>query len=413
MQMKNLQQLLRNKELLALCFMIFTADIVSGIVSPTFSLFATSLGASLAFIGILSSVVGLTRILSSVPIGVIADAQGRKNVLSAGMLFHASSTFLYALAPNPTLLLPIRILTGWAIISTFFMGVAYLGDIVTPRLRGPAIGLYTTFMGMGFTIGSLAGGALAANYGYAVCYRAASAVALVGFVIARRGLVNRSSNDGSTANPVESTRFPGVPLSVKLGTMAREPALLAASLANMLMSAVFSGAITNFFPLYAASLSAGEATIGSMFAARSFVSTLSRVPTGFLTTRLPSAGLMVAALALVTFSVVSISFTTTPILLGVFLAGEGVAFGMFLTSGQTFVSEHASEADRGTAIGIYSTAGSIGSTAGPFILGLIADWWGIATTFRVTGALVFVGIVVLWLMNLWQRRTLSARVRKG
>jgi len=199
-------------------------------------------------------------------------------------------------------------------------------------------------------------------------------------------------------------------LSAKLSTMIKQPALLAASLANALMSAVFGGAITNFFPLYAVSLSAGEAAIGSMFAVRSFMSALSRVPTGFLTTRLPSAGLMAAALVLVTFSVISMSFTTTPALLGVFLAGEGIAFGMFITSGQTFVSEHASEADRGTAVGIYSMAGSIGSTAGPFFLGLIANWWGIATTFRVTGAMVFVGIVVLWLLSLRQRRALPTEV---
>jgi DHA1 family multidrug resistance protein-like MFS transporter len=406
--MKNLQRLLRNKELLALCFMIFTADIVSGIVSPTFSLYATSLGASLAFIGALSSVVGLTRILSSVPIGVIADAKGRKNVLSAGMLFHAASTFFYAMAPNPHLLLPIRILTGWAIISTFFMGVAYLGDIVTSQQRGLAIGLYATFMGSGFTIGSLVGGTLVANYSYVVCYRVAAMVALVGFAIARRGLVNRSANGPGTGAPKDTTSLPGMPLSAKLNTMAKEPALLAASVANMLMSAVFGGAITNFFPLYAASLSVGEATIGSMFAARSLVSTFARVPTGFLTTRLSSGGLMATALALVTISVVLISFTTTPVLLGIFLAGEGIAFGMFLTSGQTFVSQHASEADRGTAIGFYSTAGSIGSTAGPLILGLIADWWGIVTTFRVTGAMVFVGIVVLGIMSLRQRRALPA-----
>jgi len=408
--MKNLQRLLRNKELLALCFMIFTADIVSGIVSPTFSLYATSLGASLALIGVLSAVVGLTRILSSVPIGVIADAKGRKNLLSAGMLFHAAATFLYAAVPNPYLLLPIRILTGWAIISTFFMGVAYLGDVVALHERGLAIGLYTTFMGLGFTIGSLIGGALVATYGYAVCYRVATAVALLGFVIARRGLVNRSTNSRGTATPKESTGSPDMSLSAKLSTMIKQPALLAASLANALMSAVFGGAITNFFPLYAVSLSAGEAAIGSMFAVRSFMSALSRVPTGFLTTRLPSAGLMAAALVLVTFSVISMSFTTTPALLGVFLAGEGIAFGMFITSGQTFVSEHASEADRGTAVGIYSMAGSIGSTAGPFFLGLIANWWGIATTFRVTGAMVFVGIVVLWLLSLRQRRALPTEV---
>jgi predicted MFS family arabinose efflux permease len=79
---------------------------------------------------------------------------------------------------------------------------------------------------------------------------------------------------------------------------------------------------------------------------------------------------------------------------------------MFVTSGQTFVMQQSSESDRGIAIGIWSTAGSIGATVGPFALGLIADWWGIATVFRATGAMVFMGIVVLWYMSLRQRRVL-------
>jgi len=405
--MQSLSQILKRKEVLALCSMILTADIVSGIVSPTFSLYATSLGASFALIGILSAVVGLTRILSSVPIGVIADAKGRKNILSVGMLLHATATFLYTVAPNPYILLPIRILSGWAIISTFFMGVAYLGDVVAPRERGLAIGLYTTFMGLGFTVGSALGGALVAAYGYSVCYRVAAIAALAGFVIARRGLVDRSMGYQGVSAAKEPADPPAVPLSAKLSAMIRQPNLLAASVANMLMSAVFGGAISSFFPLYAASLSISEVTIGSMFAARALMSTLARAPTGMLTTRLPSKALMVTALALVTVAVISISYTATPVILAIFLAGEGIAFGMFLTSGQAFVTEHSVESERGTAIGVYSMAGSIGTTAGPFILGLIADGWGLAPTFRVTGVMVFMGLVVLWYMSRRQRRVLA------
>jgi len=86
------------------------------------------------------------------------------------------------------------------------------------------------------------------------------------------------------------------------------------------------------------------------------------------------------------------------------LAGEGIAFGMFLTAGQAFVTGHATESRRGAAIGVYSTAGSVGSTAGPFVLGLVADAWGLAAVFQVTGALVFLGIGGLWYLRSRRRR---------
>jgi MFS family permease len=188
--------------------------------------------------------------------------------------------------------------------------------------------------------------------------------------------------------------------------MAREPNLLAASLANVSRGAVF-GAIMSFFPLYLASLSVGDAAIGSMFAVRALGSTLARMPAGLLTTRLSSKSIMTIALALMVIVVVFISGTTTPAVLGVLLAGEGVAFGMFLASGQTYVTEQSTESDRGTVLGVYSTAGSLGATAAPFVLGFIADVWGLVAVFQVTGVLVIVGLGVLGYVSLQQRRTLA------
>jgi len=112
---------------------------------------------------------------------------------------------------------------------------------------------------------------------------------------------------------------------------------------------------------------------------------------------------MTIALVLMLTVVVSISGTTTPVLLGVLLVGEGIAFGMFFTSGQAFVAEH-SASSRGTAIGVYSTAASLGSTAAPFIFGFIADVWGLVAVFQVTGVVVLAGIGVLGYVSLWQRR---------
>ena len=292
------------------------------------------------------------------------------------------------------------VLASLAGVSVFFIGVAYLGDIVTKHERGLAIGLYTTCMGLGFTVGPFIGGRVAEAYGYRASYQVAAFCALVGFAIARVGLVDKSPRPESVSSR------PDVSLSVKLRLMVKDPTLLAASLANLLMSVVF-GAIMSFFPLYAASLSVGDATIGSMFAVRALCSASTRMPTGLLTTRFSSRAIMLISLALMMVVAFSISFIAIPVVLGFFLAGEGVAYGMFLTSGQAFVTERSTESDRGTALGVYSTAGSLGGAAAPFVLGFIADLWGLAAVFGVTGVLVFVGIGVLWYLDLRQRRALS------
>jgi MFS family permease len=179
-RMRNWQQVLRKKEVLTLCSMIFMANIYSGITFPTLSLYAQSLGASLALIGALSGIGGLARILSAVPVGMAFDSIGRKTVLSAGMFLAAVLSILYSVVPNPYFLFPIRVLASLAGVS-YFMAVAYVGDIVAERERGLAIGLYTTCMGLGFTIGPFIGGQVAEAYGYRVSYQVAAISALLGF----------------------------------------------------------------------------------------------------------------------------------------------------------------------------------------------------------------------------------------
>ncbi len=387
---KRLLQLLGRKELLSVFLMIFVADLVVGVFSPTFSLYAASLGASLTFIGLLSSVVGLTRILASIPIGMLSDAKGRKGVLLAGMLVLALSSFLYSIVADPIWFLPIRVLTGLVISSTFFIGMAYVGDMVERRDRGLVSGVYTTCMGLGFTIGSWLGGQLAATAGYVVTFRLAALVALVGAAIAWLGLAGRPRLRTATEGAAS-------PLG-KLGLLARRPDLLAASLGYLLIILMFDAAIVNFFPLYASSLLIGQAAIGSMFALRALASTTVRLPTGLLTNRFSSQRLMVLALVLGMIMVLSICFLMEPVPLTVVLAGEGICFGMYLVSAQTFVTERFDESERGTAMGVYSMTGSIGSLVGPFVLGAVADFWGLRTVFLVTSGTVFVGILVFLYM---------------
>lgn len=384
--LKRLSGLFCQKELVAIFLMIITADLVSGIFSPTFSLFAASLGASITLIGILSSLVGLTRILSSVPIGILSDARGRKGILMSGMLLFAVSSSLYAVVKNPYLLIPLRIMTGLVITSTFFMGMAYVGDVAKPGDRGLASGVYTTFMGLGFSLGSWLGGELASRFGYTLTFQVAAAIASLGFLIAWWGLAPSVKQD-TLQQQSQSTVG-------KLGLLAKEPNLLAASLGFMLVNLMFDAVVVNLFPLYAASLMISQVAIGSMFATRALASALVRLPTGILTVRFPSKYLMMFAMTLGMVMIFSIYFLRDPSALAILLAGEGICYGMYLTSGQAFITENYSDTDRGTALGVYSMTGGIGSTLGPFILGAVADLWGLQSVFWITSLMVLMGIIL-------------------
>lgn len=394
---------LRRREVLAVLGMVFMADIVSGIVSPTFSLYASSLGASLVLIGILSAVVGLTRIISSVPTGVLADRVGRKNVLSVGMLFFAAMSLMYSVAPSPALLFPARVLAGLAMSATFFVGVAYLGDLVSARDRGFAIGLYTTVMGLGFAAGPSLAGIIVEAAGYRASYRAAAGFALVGFALARFGVVDTVSRCDSLDSEQPVDEGSAQLWTSGLRTVMKEPKLLAASLANMVMSTVFGGAVVNFLPLYAVSLSMGEETIGYLFSLRAVASTVMRLPTGLLTEECSSLRLMVAGLLLAAAVMFALSVSTSLWTLAACLAVEGATFGLFFTAGQAFVIEQSQEFNRGAALGLYGMAGSFGSTASPLLFGFVAHRFGFGMVFQVTAMTVLFGLAFLAYVSARQR----------
>lgn len=376
------------REVLAVCAMIFTADVVSGILSPTFSLYAQTLGASLALIGALSSISGLTQLVSSMLIGMLSDRTGRKLVLTLGMLCFAATMAIFALSPNAYWLLPGKVLAGLAQVATFTMGIAYVGDVVQPEERGLAYGLYTTAMGTGFAVGPLLGSAVASRFGVSGSYLFASSVALLGMLIACVGLATIKPR------PALSRHLPGLSRA-ELGLLLRNPALLAGSVANLVMGLVFGGAIVNFFPVYAAQLGVSGAAINSMFSVRALCSAASRLPTGFLTSRVPSRTIMLVALILAMLVTLFMAQTVSLPILGALLVVEGISFGMFLTSGQVFVAQHSSAETRGSAVGVYSTAGSLSAALGPLVQGLVANQWGVRAVFGTTALAVAAGLLAV------------------
>jgi MFS family permease len=393
---------LLRREVIAVCAVAFMADVVMGTLNATFSLYAASLGASLVFIGMLSSLSGATSLVGSVPVGIVSDRVGRVPVLFCGLASFALAMTLFAVAPDPVWLIPGRLLIGIAVVATFWIAAAYLGDIVGSDERGMAFGLLTTAMGLGFTIGPLLGGEIAERAGIRSAYVLAAAAAAAGAAIVLTNLRGGEAGRGERSRPRASLRA-----ALRVG---RERSLIVAGIANILSAITFGGAIATIFPLYGAAFGLSAGTIGTMFAIRSIASTAVRLPSGALIATIGSGRVLVGALVLQVLAVAGLGTAQQFAAMLTWLILEGIGFGAFLTSSQSYLAEHTEAATRGAAIGFFSMTGGLGYTLAPLVLGIVGARLGLSAVFYVTGALGVVALAAI--AAVWRRSSRAAVVTR-
>src|SRR5262249_55191780 len=130
--------------------------------------------------------------------------------------------------------------------------------------------------------------------------------------------------------------------------------LLMVSFGGLLISLTFAGAITTYFPIYGDTLHLSETAIGSMFAVRALVSAIGRFPNGLISRLVGHQAVMLVALLVDMLVMFTLPNVRNSSVLTALLALEGLAFGAYLVSGQTYVAEHSTIEFRGAAVGVYS-----------------------------------------------------------
>jgi len=376
---------LLRREIWSICLYLGLVDMVIGMVAPTLSLFARSLGASLSLVGLLAAMLGLARFAAGLLSGALSDRRGRKSILLLGLAGMGLACLLYALAASPEALLPINALFGLSFVACLTTGLASAADLASVRERSLVFGVATTAMGLGFALGSLAGGLVAARSGYPAAYLAALGLAGLGLLAAWRALPGESRPAGPVAPPTLSW-------ARQIGALLANPIIRAACLGSILSNLVFGGLVLTFFPIYAHGLGLTQAAIGSMIATRTLASTLARLPAGILVPIFPGRRLMLAALLVSTGAAFWLSQFTAPAALLLLLIAEGIAYGLFLTSGQVAIAEHAPPGGRGAALGSYMASASLGDSLAPLLLGLAADLLGIRSVFYIGAGLALLGV---------------------
>ena len=101
-----------------------------------------------------------------VPFGRIADIYGRKKVFAAGLATFTLASFLMIFAPSALAVILLRVLQGFGSAMIFGTAVAILTSVTPPEHRGKALGIYTTAVYLGLSMGPFLGGILTDRFGW-------------------------------------------------------------------------------------------------------------------------------------------------------------------------------------------------------------------------------------------------------
>jgi MFS family permease len=157
-----------------------------GMVWSVLTVYVTSLGASAATAGATISAFGMSRLMVSVPAGMLSERFGRIRVMLIGLLLVSTASFIALSVHSMTTLIACLILQG---VGSACYGTAALSAVTdrgTPTTRVRDMAAYQTATQIGLSIGPGLGGLSAALWGYGTPFACQGIMALIAFVAVMR-----------------------------------------------------------------------------------------------------------------------------------------------------------------------------------------------------------------------------------
>jgi len=335
---------------------------------------------------------GVTKALSNLAAGALADRYGRKPVLVVGWLFGLPVPLLLIWAPDWGWIIVANVLLGinqglaWS--STVIMKI----DLVGPARRGLAMGLNEAAGYGAVALTALATGLIAEQAGLR------PAPFFLGLAFAGLGLsivvLFVRETQGHVA--LETSSGPDLPWrTVFARTTFRDPSLSAASQAG-LVNNLNDGLAWGLLPLFYASHGLAVAEVGILAAAYPAVWGLGQIGMGGLSDRIGRKGLIVGGMLVqgVAIGWIAAASTFAAWLIAAALLGLGTA--MVYPTLLAAVADAATPTWRGAAIGVYRLWRDLGFAAGAIVAGVLSDRVGMPFAIAAVGALTVVsGLIVL------------------
>ena len=362
--------------LFVLAAAIFCTMLGNGVVMPFIPLYAQQFGAASLGAGVLFSALSAPRTFLLPLIGAASDRIGRRAFLLVGVFFYALSSVAFLLANSLTALLLVMAMQGVATAMVQPVTMAYVGDLTPKGKEGSYSGyINTAFLG-GVAGGPILGGVIKDLFNMQASFLVLGGLSLWAFFLLFFFLPDTPRSKPTTAAVAPPLRE----------LFSSRPIL---GVASYRLGYAFASTITwVFVPLLAARmLPLKTSQIGALISLNVLVSTLLQAPCGRLADRRNKATLIVMGgmISTVAFSAFPLAHSFWQLLaLSVF---TGAATGIAFPAHTALAMENARGLGMGTVMSLLLTVHSLGMTLCPLLFGLIADSFGMNSTFYGGGLL--------------------------
>ena len=362
-----------------------------GVHNLLFPLYLDHYGFALTLIGTLSSLLGVMRLASRLPIGARYRGSRAKGQQLVWLVVLLVSTSGYAFVHGDfALVVAVTVVHGFAFGALGTINLAVAIDQSGGRRAGATMGWYTAALSAGYALGAFAAGAFADRIGIE------ATLLWLGLTPLAAMLAVWFTPPIPEGEP-RAALAPGVALwrrglAAFLGIDGR----VWLAFAIVLFLNILSDSTDTFFPLYGTAIGLPVAFVGVLKASKSASATVIRFFAGALFRFLDYRAINFWAVLLFAASTFVIPFIAGPIagpVLFVVFLGAGLCRGILrVTSAATVAELRAEGRDIGLSSGVYNSGLDLGAIIGPAAGGVVSAAFGIPAMFQ----LLALGSLVLY-----------------
>ncbi|MDF2633638.1 MAG: tetA 2 [Pelosinus sp.] len=345
---------------------------------PTIPQFVADLGGTTSQIGVVVGIFTMSSVVLRPYFGKLADRYGRKKMMLFGSGLFALLFAIYSQVQEIVPLYLLRVFHGIAHGSYLAAVFAYVADLAPLKRRGEVMGVYG--------VANVVAMALFPAWGSMIIASTHDFSRLFLFSTITAGAAFLTVFFVDEIKPEENQKQ-----TVSVWTVARQPAVLVASLTFFTAATVY-GAVITFLPVYAPKQ--GLANIGIFFTTYAIFTLISRVIAGKLSDRYGRRKVILPFLILLTIATFLLPFLQSLYLLVLIGACFGLGFGAFMPALNAFVVDSTLPHERASALAFFTAFMDVGITTGAVILGIVGEYWGYATMYGVGGIVVSLGFIL-------------------
>lgn len=369
-----------------------------GVVAPVLPQFATSFGVGATAAGAVMSAFALMRVAWAPVAGPIMSRVGERRTYLIGLAVVALSSAATAFAPSYALLVVLRGLGGIGSVMFTVSAMGLIARLAPPTIRAKVSGYYAT----SFMLGSIMGpviGSLTAAWGM----RAP-------FVIYALALMFAIGVAAWKLRPVEARTDTGsvlLPMTFRQAwSVGSYRSLLVASFAHGWANL---GARVAIIPLFAASIAGAAGAPSSGFGSGASIagialgifaggSALAQIVLGGLSDQFGRRPFLVVGLLLAAVLTGVVGGAQHPWSFWALCLAAGLSTGLYTPSMQATLTDIVgSRRSGGNVMSAYQAFADVGQIIAPIVLGSVIDGFGFGPAFLISGGMLGVAGLVMWL----------------